>query len=86
MRFPQAVAQAIHDEGARHLLTEELPADATGKRFSNSDPVTGQAGWYDVRVRIYAAAPDEAKESWPQFPAMPALPGTGEELYQGLRK
>jgi anaerobic selenocysteine-containing dehydrogenase len=67
-----------------HLLTEELPADATGKRFSNSDPVTGQAGWYDVRVRIYAAAPDEAKESWPQFPEMPALPGTGRASSKGL--
>ena len=59
-----------------HLLTEELPADAGGSRFSNSDPVTGQAGWYDVRVRIYPAAPDEAKESWPQYPTMHALPGT----------
>ena len=28
-------------------------------RTSNSDPVTGQAGWYDVRVRIYKAAADE---------------------------
>ena len=25
------------------------------RRMSNSDPVTGQAGWYDVRVRIYKA-------------------------------
>jgi anaerobic selenocysteine-containing dehydrogenase len=31
-----------------HLITDTLPG-AT----SNSDPVTGQAGWYDVRVRIY---------------------------------
>jgi sulfite dehydrogenase (quinone) subunit SoeA len=45
-------------------------------RISNSDPITGQAGWYDVRVRVYKAAPDESKETWPQFEAMPALPGT----------
>jgi anaerobic selenocysteine-containing dehydrogenase len=30
-----------------HLISDELPGGA-----SNSDPVTGQAGWYDVRVRI----------------------------------
>ena len=36
-----------------HLIREELPADARRRaRISNSDPVTGQAGWYDVRVRI----------------------------------
>jgi sulfite dehydrogenase (quinone) subunit SoeA len=33
-----------------HVISEELP-DGT----SNSDPVTGQAGWYDVRVRITPA-------------------------------
>jgi sulfite dehydrogenase (quinone) subunit SoeA len=33
-----------------HVISEELP-DGT----SNSDPVTGQAGWYDVRVRISPA-------------------------------
>ena len=44
--------------------------------MSNSDPLTGQAGWYDVRVRIYPAGVDEAKVSWPQFDAMKPLPGT----------
>ena len=38
-----------------HLISEELPVDANGVRASNSDPVTGQAGWYDVRVRIRKA-------------------------------
>ena len=33
-----------------HLITDELPGG-----MSNSDPVTGQAGWYDVRVRISPA-------------------------------
>ena len=37
-----------------HLIADELPA-ADGGRMSNSDPVTGQAAWYDVRVRIYRA-------------------------------
>lgn len=58
-----------------HLIHDELPA-AGGGRTSNSDPVTGQAGWYDVRVRIYKAAADEPQETWPQFEAMKPLPGT----------
>jgi len=33
-----------------HVISEELPDGS-----SNSDPVTGQAGWYDVRVRILPA-------------------------------
>ncbi len=59
-----------------HLISEELPPAADGSRLSNSDPVTGQAGWYDVRVRIYPAGADEPKQTWPQFATMPALPGT----------
>jgi len=30
-----------------------------------------------VRVRIYPAAADEAHTSYPQYDAMPAIPGTG---------
>jgi len=58
-----------------HLISDELP-DGQGGRVSNSDPVTGQAGWYDVRVRIRAAEAHEAAETSPQFEAMGALPGT----------
>ena len=39
-----------------HLIAELLPEQAGGYRFSNSDPVTGQAAWYDLRVRIEKAA------------------------------
>jgi sulfite dehydrogenase (quinone) subunit SoeA len=62
-----------------HLIADELPMNKNednGDRMSNSDPLTGQAGWYDVRVRIYPAGADEAKESWPQFDTMKPLPGT----------
>ena len=56
-----------------HLIKEELPLGSGV--VSNSDQVTGQAGWYDVRVRIYAAGADEPKETSPQFAPMPSLPG-----------
>jgi len=65
-----------------HLISDELPASPAGHavhdsgRISNSDPVTGQAGWYDVRVRIYKAGADEPHHTSPQFEEMPAVPGT----------
>ena len=61
-----------------HLISEELPANQDGEHLSNSDPVSGQAGWYDVRVRVYKAGEDEEKISWPQFDPVPAAPGTGK--------
>ncbi len=60
-----------------HLISEELPASAEGEHLSNSDPVTGQAGWYDVRVRIYPMQPGETRETAPQFPPLKAVPGEG---------
>jgi len=57
-----------------HLITEELALG--GERVSNSDPVTGQAGWYDVRVRVTKADAGEAHESFPRIADMPTLPGT----------
>ena len=41
-----------------HLIHELLPPKGDGMRWSNSDPVTGQAAWYDLRVNIEKAEPD----------------------------
>jgi len=57
-----------------HLIAEELPKNECGDHISNSDPVTGQAAWYDVRVRVYKAE-DDADHSLPQFESMKVLPG-----------
>ncbi len=59
-----------------HLISEELPPSKAGHHLSNSDPVTGQAGWYDVRVKIYPAAADEPEETFPQFKEGARTPGT----------
>jgi anaerobic selenocysteine-containing dehydrogenase len=56
-----------------HLITARLPARDGG--MSNSDPVTGQAGWYDVRVRIVPCAAGEAQTTAPRFDAVPRPPG-----------
>ena len=59
-----------------HLISEELPAHKDGDHISNSDPVTGQAGWYDVRVRIYPAEEGEEEITSPQFDTIPTAPGS----------
>jgi anaerobic selenocysteine-containing dehydrogenase len=46
-----------------HLIAETLP-DAPE---SNADPITGQAAWYDLRVRVEKAPAAEAGESAPHF-------------------
>ncbi|HZA66295.1 MAG TPA: molybdopterin oxidoreductase family protein [Geminicoccaceae bacterium] len=49
-----------------HLIDELLPEREGGYRYANADPVTGQAAWYDLRVRI-ERAPAETGCSAPQF-------------------
>ncbi|MDR9393204.1 MAG: molybdopterin oxidoreductase family protein [Roseovarius sp.] len=51
-----------------HLIHELLPPRGDGLRWSNSDPVTGQAAWFDLRVRIEKApAPPESQPSFGQI-------------------
>jgi anaerobic selenocysteine-containing dehydrogenase len=59
-----------------HLISELLPDDGDGKkrRMSNSDPVTGQAAWFDLRVRIRKAEAG-AEVSEPRFEPMTPVPG-----------
>ncbi len=59
-----------------HLISDELPGAGSSPPISNSDPITGQAAWFDVRVRIYKAQADEPAVTSPQFKSVPAAPGT----------
>ncbi len=59
-----------------HLLSEELPGDQG--QVSNSDPITGQAAWYDVRVRISKAEAGEPEQTSPQFEPLRTYPGQPE--------
>jgi len=48
-----------------HLIHELLPPKGDGLRWSNSDPITGQAAWFDLKVRIEkASAPDESQPAF----------------------
>jgi anaerobic selenocysteine-containing dehydrogenase len=54
-----------------HIISEYLPADGEGRRVSNSDPVTGQAAWFDLTVRIEKCA-GEVLETAPHMSAIAA--------------
>jgi hypothetical protein len=58
-----------------HLISDELPVRGSDARISNSDPITGQAAWYDVRVRVVKADPNEPAHSAPQFEPLRLYPG-----------
>jgi hypothetical protein len=45
-----------------HVIDDLMPPRSDGYRYTNADPVTGQAAWFDLRVRIYAAQPHEQGE------------------------
>ena len=55
-----------------HVISELLPAKGD-QRYANADPVTGQAAWYDLRVRIEKAPADDAV-SEPHLPPVKPLP------------
>ena len=73
-----------------HLISELLPdkAEHGGRRLSNSDPVTGQAAWFDARVRVErVAAADHARGmSKPGFAPLPDIPRTGGGRVQNFSK
>ncbi len=58
-----------------HLIPEELPPCEAGSHLSNSDPVTGQAAWFDQRVKVYKASAEEEKATWPRFQPVKRYPG-----------
>ncbi len=45
-----------------HLIDDLLP-EQSGYRYSNSDPVTGQAAWYDLRMRVVKMSPAQARDA-----------------------
>ncbi|MFL4469741.1 molybdopterin oxidoreductase family protein [Tateyamaria armeniaca] len=51
-----------------HLIHELLPPKGDGLRWANSDPITGQAAWFDLKVRVEKA--EAPAESQPSLPAI----------------
>jgi anaerobic selenocysteine-containing dehydrogenase len=68
-----------------HLIAETLPANGAAAE-GNADPITGQAAWYDLRVRVEKAPAAEADESAPHFSTLgrpPSLMRVPEILRYG---
>jgi sulfite dehydrogenase (quinone) subunit SoeA len=59
-----------------HLIHELLPPKGDGLRWANSDPITGQAAWFDLKVAIEkTSAPHEAMPAFaPQQSPVPPPP------------
>ena len=54
-----------------HIISQLLPEKGSGYRYANSDPITGQAAWFDLRVKIEKAGPNKPGElTEPQFETM----------------
>jgi len=54
-----------------HIISQLLPEQGSGYRYANSDPITGQAAWFDLRVKIEKAGPNKPGElTEPQFETM----------------
>ncbi|WP_408636211.1 molybdopterin oxidoreductase family protein [Primorskyibacter aestuariivivens] len=60
-----------------HLIHELLPPKGDGLRWANSDPVTGQAAWFDLRVKIEKSAPPEASQ--PSYGTIKSPVGQGPD-------
>jgi anaerobic selenocysteine-containing dehydrogenase len=72
-------------EGTQGFLLNHLISDRTPKRdYANADPVTGQAAWFDLRVRL-SRAEGVAVESEPQFPPLPGPAADDAPLRYGAR-
>ena len=67
-----------------HLIAERLP----GEELANADPITGQAAWYDLRVRIEKCAAHEIAGASADFEALHPPDGLAKRpdiLRQGAR-
>ena len=51
-----------------HLIHELLPPKGDGLRWANSDPITGQAAWFDLKVAIKKVAAPADAQSKPNMP------------------
>ncbi len=67
------VAETTRGFLLNHLIRDLLPPRDGGYRYANADPVTGQAAWYDLRVRI-EKAPGVHDRSEPVFSTIEAPP------------
>ncbi|GIT92215.1 formate dehydrogenase [Jannaschia pagri] len=62
-----------------HLIHELMPPKADGMRWSNSDPITGQAAWFDLKVKIEKTAAPADGQARPNTGSQASPVGTGPD-------
>ncbi len=75
-KAPEATQSAL----LNHLIHELLPAKGDGLRWANSDPITGQAAWYDLRVRIEKAPAGQSVSHPDHIPQSSPVPAPAGDL------
>lgn len=73
-KAPEAVKAVL----VNHIIADTIPLAGPGT-FFNNDPITGQAGWYDSRVRV---TPSDIHEVWPTVP--PRTPRNPKAVAVGI--
>jgi len=69
-------------EGTKGFLLNPLISDLTPRGdYANADPVTGQAAWFDLRVRMAKAEPPD--ESLPQYAPLAGAAASDQPLRYG---
>lgn len=71
-----------------HLIDELLPEQGSGYRYAAADPVTGQAAWYDLRVRLKKAEKpgfEETALKRKAFKRPPGMPRAPEMVAYGKK-
>ncbi len=68
-----------------HLIHELLPPKGDGLRWANSDPITGQAAWFDLKVAIEEGRRPRGRPSPPRDAAaeIPRRQGPGRTRMEG---
>ncbi|MGB3408538.1 MAG: molybdopterin oxidoreductase family protein [Jannaschia sp.] len=80
-------AWALHDTAPEttkgfllnHLIHELMPPKQDGMRWSNSDPITGQAAWFDLKVKLEKVAAPADGRSKPDTGRQASPVGTGPD-------
>ena len=81
----QAAPEATKGFLLNHLIHELMPSKGDGLRWANSDPITGQAAWFDLRVRIEKVPP--LSEAIPAFdPIKSPVPRAPKDRAQKVGK
>ena len=63
-----------------HIISNVLAEKHGNTPYSNSDPVTGQAAWFDLKVKITKCSHEESGSTEPMFEAFSKPAGSNQDV------